>query len=145
MPTPLALLAPRPELLGRQPFSNFSASLIYRMSSGLPYFWSPSFQFDFQAENNRRYPLESTTDLRLEKRMRYFGYNMTLGMRVLNLFDNQHLTPISNAEELDRWVLRSATLGDPDDDPTRDVRRYNYFQTFKNIPRQVFFTFGFTF
>ena len=134
-----------PELLGRQPFSNFSASLIYRMSSGLPYFWSPSFQFDFQAENNRRYPLESTTDLRLEKRMRYFGYNMTLGMRVLNLFDNQHLTPISNAEELDRWVLRSATLGDPDDDPTRDVRRYNYFQTFKNIPRQVFFTFGFTF
>lgn len=133
------------KVLGARPFSDLALSLIYRASSGVPYFWSPGFQFEFDAENNRRYPLESQTDLRVEKKLPFAGYDFNLGLRVLNLFDNQHLTPISNSEELDRWVLRGATYGDPDNDPNRDVRRYNYFQVFKNIPRQVFLTFGVTF
>jgi len=42
-------------------------------------------------------------------------------------------------------VLRSATYADPDNDALRDVYLYNYFQMYKNIPRQVFLSLGFSF
>jgi outer membrane receptor protein involved in Fe transport len=106
--------------------------------SGLAYYWSPEYQFDYRVESNRRYPMESQTDLRIEKPFSIGPLELTASVRVLNLFDNQHLTPISEREELDRWVLRSSTYADPDDDPDRDVRLYNYFQVYRNIPRQVF-------
>ncbi len=131
--------------LGVHPLENFSMSVIYRVSSGVPYFWAPDFQFQNDVSNNRRYPLESQTDLRLEKKLRWLDYDFTMGMRILNLFDNKHLTPISGSEELDRWVLRGATYADADNNPVRDVRLYNYFQVYKNIPRQVFFSFGMQF
>ena len=71
-------------------------------------------------------------------------------LRIQNLFDNKHLTPISGQDELRRWVLRSVTYKDADyEDPVNDavrpVRIYNYFQTYRNIPRQVFFSLGFIF
>jgi hypothetical protein len=61
-----------------------------------------------------------------------------MSVRVLNLLNTKHITPISGSDELDRWVLRSATYSDPDNDPYRDVRLYNYFQVYRNLPRQVF-------
>lgn len=115
-----------------------SASVIVSVRSGLAYYWSPEYQFDYRVESNRRYPLESQTDLRIEKPFSLGPFQLTASLRVLNLFDNQHLTPISRPEELDRWVLRSATYADPDNDPDRDVRLYNYFQVYRNIPRQVY-------
>ncbi|MBD3374129.1 TonB-dependent receptor [candidate division KSB1 bacterium] len=117
---------------------NLSASVIISVRSGLSYYWSPEYQFDYRVESNRRYPMESQTDLRIEKPFSIGPLELTASVRVLNLFNNQHLTPISEREELDRWVLRSATYADPDNDPDRDVRLYNYFQVYRNIPRQVF-------
>ncbi|MBP7461720.1 MAG: TonB-dependent receptor [Candidatus Delongbacteria bacterium] len=134
-----------PKLWGRSILSETSFGLVYRVSSGLPYYWSPEYQYDYQVENNRRYPMEATTDFRLEKSHAFGPYTLKFSLRVLNLFDNQHLTPITNSEELNRWVLRSMTYCDPDHDPTRDVYLYNYFQTFKNIPRQFFFSLGVSF
>lgn len=127
------------------PMENLSASLILSIRSGLSYYWSPEYQYDYQVESNRRYPLESQTDLRIEKIQKIGNLTFLASVRVLNLFDNQHLTPISGAEELNRYVLRSATYADPDDDPRRDVYLYNYFQAFRNIPRQVFVSLGVTF
>ncbi len=134
-----------PKILGKAMLEETSIGLIYRVSSGLPYCWAPVYQYNYQVENNRRYPMESTTDFRLEKAQTIGKYTVKFSVRVLNLFDNQHLTPISNSLELDRWVLRSMTYADADNDPTRDVYIYNYFQTFKNIPRQFFFSLGVSF
>ncbi len=136
-------------MMGLRPFSNFTASVIYRVQSGAAYFFSPEYQTSFQVEPNRRYPMESTTDIRLEKGFTILGLNFKAGIRVLNLFDNKHLTPIYTTEELERWVLRSVTYADADYTSTADANRpfrlYNYFQTYRNIPRQVFFSLGFTF
>ncbi|MBN1542867.1 TonB-dependent receptor [candidate division KSB1 bacterium] len=127
------------------PFSDLAISLIYRVSSGLAYFWSPEYQYDYQVEGNRRYPMESQTDLRVEKAIKTGQMTLKAGLRVLNLFDNKHLTPISGEEDLNAWVLRSATYMDPDLDPMRDSHLYNYFQAFKNIPRQLFVSLGLEF
>ena len=131
-----------PQVMGLDPFGNLSIGLVYRVSSGLSYYWSDAFQFDYKVEANRRYPIESTTDVNIERPFQFSGYNMTLSLKVRNLFDNQHLTPISDAAELNRWVQRSSTYADADNDVTRDVYIYNYFQSFKNIPREIYVTFG---
>ncbi|MBN2364936.1 MAG: TonB-dependent receptor [Calditrichaeota bacterium] len=132
-------------LLNIQPLENTSVSLIVAIRSGLAYFWSPEYQYEYNVESNRRYPSESQTDLRIEKTQPLGDVQLKLGIRVYNLFDNRHLTPISEQEELDRYVLRSVTYADPGNDPNRDLRLYNYYQTWRNIPRQVFFTVGFLF
>ncbi len=128
-----------------RPLSDLSVSLIYRLSSGLSYFWSPEYQYDYQVESNRRYPMESQTDLRVEKGFELAGVPFSASLRILNLFNNKHLSRFYDSEELDRWVLRSATYMDPDTAPNRDVRLYNYFQTYKNIPRQIFIALGVNF
>lgn len=133
------------KLFGIKPFANVSAGIIITIRSGLAYYWSPEYQYEYQVESNRRYPMESQTDLRIEKSARIGKLNVNASLRILNLFNNKHLTPISGTEELDRWVLRSATYADPDNDPNRDVYLYNYFQVYKNIPRQVFLSLGFSF
>ncbi len=138
------------EVMGLRPFSNLSLSVIYRVAGGLSYFYSPAFQYEFRVESNRRYPLEAQTDLRIEKEFKIDRYGIKMGVRVKNLFDNKHFTPISNSEELERWVQRGVTYMDPDYDyqgnPVyRKENLYNYFQTYKNIPRQIFFTLGLTF
>ncbi|MGQ9559876.1 MAG: TonB-dependent receptor [Candidatus Oleimicrobiaceae bacterium] len=131
-----------PSLLGKRPLAQTSVAVIIMARSGLPYYWSPEYQYEHSVESNRRYPSESQTDLRVEKLLTVGSVTLTLGMRVLNLFNNQHLTPISDPEELSRWVLRSVTYADPDNAPDRDVRRYNYFQVYRNVPRQIFFSMG---
>jgi len=134
-----------PALFGRRPLQNLSISLIYRVTSGLAYYWSPEFQYAYQVESNRRYPMESQTDLRVEKNFTLSGLKLKASLRILNLLDNRHLSAITSSDELDRFVLRSVTYMDRDDDPYRDYRLYNYFQTFKNIPRQVFLSLGMEF
>lgn len=133
------------DLFGLNPLENTSTSLIITVRSGLAYYWSPTYQYDYKIESNRRYPMESQTDLRFEKTQKVGGLTFKGSIRILNLFSNKHLTPITSQEELDRWVLRSATFADADDDPDRDVRIYNYFQAYRNIPRQVFFSLGVNF
>ena len=138
------------DIFGFYPFSNMNMSLIYRVASGLPYYYSPEFEASFTVESNRRYPIESTTDLRLEKNIRLGTFNIMLGLRILNVFDNKHFTPISNGEELERWVLRGVSYMHRDYNLQREeIYRpgtvYNYFQTYKNIPRQIFVSFGLTF
>ena len=130
------------ELFGRRPLENLSISLIYKVTSGLAYYWSPEYQYNYQVESNRRYPMESQTDLRVEKDFSLMDLKLKASLRVLNLLGNKHLTPIYTSDELDRFVLRSVTYMDRDDDPYRDYRLYNYFQTFKNIPRQLFLSLG---
>ena len=139
-----------PRLLGIPFLDNTSFSFIYRVTSGLPYFYSPEFQFNYQIESNRRYPMEAQTDLRIEKDITLGRYNFKLAVRVLNLFDNRQLTPFSGSTEVERYVLRGVTASDQDYDYLgntleRDETVYNYFQTYKNIPRQVFITLGVTF
>lgn len=134
-----------PKFMSFRPFSNVSVSLILQIRSGTAYFWSPEYQTEYQVESNRRYPPESQTDLRIEKSHQVGGLTFNGSIRVLNLFDNQQLTPISDSQELDRWVQRSVTYADPGNNPTRDVRIYNYFQTYRNIPRQFFFEIGVSF
>ncbi|MBN2279337.1 MAG: TonB-dependent receptor [Candidatus Marinimicrobia bacterium] len=134
-----------PKVFDTYPLSNLTTSVIYRVSSGTAYFWSPDYVTEAQIENNRRYPMESSSNLQIEKKFKYRGMDWSLSLRIRNLFDNKILTPISNSAELDRWVLRSATYMDADSDPYRDYRIYNYFQTYKNIPREFYFAMGFSF
>ncbi len=134
-----------PNWFGAWPLQDISISLIYKVNSGIAYYWSPEYQYAYSVESNRRYPMESQTDLRVEKAFTLSGIAFKASMRVLNLLDNRHLTAIYTREELDRYVLRSVTYMDKDDDPNRDYRLYNYFQAYKNIPRQVFFSLGIEF
>ena len=134
-----------PQIAGVYPFENMNIGLIYRVSSGLAYYWSPSYVAQEQYESNRRYPLESNTDMQIEKTIKMVkGINISLSIRISNLFNNQQLTSIYSGE-LSRWALRSATYMDEDSDPDRDVRLYNYYQTYKNVPREIYFNVGFTF
>ena len=139
-----------PQVLGIYPLDNMIFSMIYHLTSGLSYYYSPDFQYTYQVESNRRYPMESQTDLRVEKNIMFGAYNLQLGIRILNLFDNKHFTPISDPEELERWVLRGVSYMDRDyNREKQEIYRpgtvYNYFQTYKNIPRQIFFSAGITF
>ncbi|MDD5766540.1 MAG: hypothetical protein PHW79_09890, partial [Candidatus Marinimicrobia bacterium] len=133
------------KVIGFFPFENVTFGLVYRATSGLGYSWSPDYETDFVVESNRRYPIESSTDLQLEKRIKVEGMNFILNVRILNLFNNKQLTPFTSYDELTRWVKRSVTYEDADDAPNRDYRLYNYFQVYKNIPREVYFTVGLDF
>ena len=119
--------------------------LIYRVSSGLAYYWAPTYVAENNIESNRRYPLESNADLQIEKNLRLSnGISIVASLRISNLFNNKQLTPVYGGE-LSRWVLRSATYEDPDTDPDRDVRLYNYYQVYKNVPREIYINIGFNF
>ncbi len=134
-----------PKVMQIYPLANTVVSMIYRVSSGTAYFWSPDYVTDLNVESNRRYPLESLTNLQMEKIFKYRGLDFSLSLRIRNLFNNKILTPISNSAELDRWVERSTTYMDADGDPNRDYHIYNYFQAYKNIPREFYFVMGFSF
>jgi len=131
-----------PSLLGLYPFSRLNLSLIYTMSSGAGYFWSPDYVTLNTVESNRRYPMETQTDMQAEKRFRIGGYAFLTTLKVKNLFNNRQLTPISSSAELTRWVKRGATYMDEDLDPTRRYHVFNYWQAYKNIPRELYFSLG---
>ncbi len=136
-----------PQIFGIKPLSNITLSAIYRVTSGTPYYWSPDYvpESEVKIERNRRYPPESSTDLRIEKKFTVSGFDMTASVRIKNLFNNKQLTPISDSAELDRWMKKSITYMDPGNEPNRDYRLYNYFQAYKNVPREIYFNIGVNF
>jgi hypothetical protein len=126
-------------LWGFYPFQYFSAALTYSVRSGVPYTLVETYEQTFNLTNNRRYPMEYETNLSLSKVFRLFGYRTTLSCRIDNLFNNKWLTPFdpwAEADDLLTWVNTSKTA---EDDP------YKYFRVYRNIPRQIFFTFGVSF
>jgi len=126
-------------LWGFYPFQYFSAALTYSVRSGVPYTLVETYEQTFNLTNNRRYPMEYETNLSLSKVFRLFGYRTTLSCRIDNLFNNKWLTPFDpwvEADDLLTWVNTSKTT---EDDP------YKYFRVYRNIPRQIFFTFWVSF
>jgi len=139
-----------PQIAGLKPLDDLTISLIYRLTSGVAYFYSSEYQFTKQVESNRRYPMESNTDLKIDKNISLGRIGIKLGIRVLNALNNKHLTTFSDSEELERWVLRGVSYADRDYDYAgqeidRPATIYNYFQTYRNIPREIFFSLGITF
>ncbi|HMA61339.1 MAG TPA: hypothetical protein VKP78_01690, partial [bacterium] len=136
-----------PQIFGIKPFSNMTISAIYHVTSGTPYYWSPDYVAvsEVKIERNRRYPPESSTDLKVEKQFSMYGFDMIASLRIENLFNNRQLTPISDTAELDRWVKRSVTHMDSGNAPNRDYHLYNYFQAYKNVLREIYINFGINF
>ena len=140
-------------LFGVRPFENMTLSVTYTATSGVPFSYVPSYDtlganlykayVNDQVTNNRRFPLEARMDLNITKSLKFGGTMILLGIRVMNVFDNHWLTPMDyKTTPLSDWVERGINMMDPGTDPTRQVYRFNYYQAYRNIPRQVFFTVG---
>jgi len=127
------------KIFGIRPFEKFMFSLIYTAQSGQPYTYVTSFDEYLDVVNNRRYPIEHKTDLRLNRRLTFGGIETFVGIRIENLFDNQWLTPMSTTE-LEDWVLDNVTIGDPES----AQNKFNYFQEYRNEPFQWYLTLGIT-
>ncbi|MGE5316132.1 MAG: TonB-dependent receptor [Acidobacteriota bacterium] len=152
------------EIFGVHPFERLSASLIYTAQSGSPYTYVPSYDELYKAytndqvTNNRRYPLEAKTDLNITKNLNLFGFEAILGVRIMNLFDNQWLTPLDyKTDQMRNWVEYGITMDrpitinnfdankNPVVDYSQQIYKLNFFRAYRNMPRQVFFTLGFNF
>jgi hypothetical protein len=132
------------ELLSVTPFSNTSFGLTYTMQSGAPFTYRTSFDLK-DIINNRRYPLESLFDFNAQKNVKFGEYRLLIGVRVMNVFNNKHLTPMDVTQDITDWVERGISLEDPGLDPTRLSYRVAPYRAFRNIPRQIFITAGFGF
>ena len=140
-------------LFGLRPFSHTDFSLIYTAQSGVPYTYVASFdQFREGVQNNRRYPLEAKTDGSITKQISFMGLSLKLAVRFQNLFNNRWLTPLDTAEELENWVKYSITRDTPPEavDPNHRaaqalIYKLSYFRTYRNTPREVYFSVGFAF
>lgn len=128
-------------VLGIRPLANSVLSFTYTAQSGTPYTYITDFSLR-DAVYNRRYPLESSVDLNFVKTIDLSSARILLGVRVMNLFDNRWITPMSNQEDLNEWVQRGVTIADPADNPLRRNYVVASYAAFRNIPRQVFFTVG---
>ena len=132
------------EIFGIKPFSNSSVSLTYTAQSGIPFTYSTEFD-KINKYLNRRYPLETVVDLNFNKEIILDGYRLNIGLRIMNLFDNKWLTPISTSEDVRLWVEEGVTIADAGNEPNRFSYLVAPYRAFSNIPRQVFFTLGFGF
>lgn len=123
-----------------KPFENTIISFTYTAQSGLPFTYFTDYDLK-DLVNNRRYPLESEFNLNATKEISLSGYKVILGVRVSNLFNNKLITPLSG-DDLTNWLERGITM----DNPAEDALRRSYvtaaFKTYRNIPRQIFFTLG---
>lgn len=131
------------EILGFRPFENTVIALSYSAQSGVPFTYITDFDLK-DIVNNRRYPLESNFDLNITKNVSLDSYRLVLGIRVMNLFDNKWLTPVSNQDLID-LIEYGTTVADPGVDPLRISHIAAPFKAFRNVPRQIFFTIGFGF
>ncbi|MBV6511348.1 MAG: hypothetical protein FMNOHCHN_00828 [Ignavibacteriaceae bacterium] len=129
-------------MFGFKPFQNSTFSLTYSAQSGLPFTYITTFDLS-DIRNNRRYPLESVFDFSFNKDIYFGGTRILLGMRVMNLFNNRWLTPLSGTD-LNFWVEKGITMDNPADKSEIELTSYRIaaFKTYKNIPRQVFFSLG---
>ncbi len=129
------------EIFGFKPFENTNISFTYIAQSGYPYTYVTEFDLR-DIVNNRRYPVESRVDANFTKDIEIGDIKLLLGIRVMNLFDNKWLTPMSTSEDIRLWVEQGITMADAGNDPERLSHVVAPFRAFRNIPRQVFFTLG---
>ena len=128
-------------LWGFRPFANTVFSLTYSAKSGPLFTYIKAFEPE-GVYNNRRYPVEAQFDFNAVKNFELMGYNMILGVRIMNLFNNKWITPMDTQEDLQNWVESGITIGDPANDPTRLSYVRAAYKAYSNIPRQIFFTLG---
>jgi hypothetical protein len=133
-----------PELFGIKPLANTTFSLTYTAQSGLPYTYVTDFDLR-DVVYNRRYPIESNVDINIIKNIEIDTYKLVIGLRVMNLFDNKWLTPMSTNDDIRLWVEEGITMADAGNDPDRFSYLIAPYRAFSNLPRQVFFTVGFGF
>ncbi|MBU4186127.1 MAG: hypothetical protein KKC23_08025, partial [Proteobacteria bacterium] len=79
-----------------------------------------------------------------------FDKRLLLSMRIMNLFNNKWLTPMSSQEQLKNWVEQGITRNTPpatgdSNDPQANIYKLWYYQTYRNIPREIYFTIGYNF
>lgn len=132
------------EIFGIKPFANSVISFTYTAQSGLPY----TYVTDFDLRDvvfNRRYPIESSVDFNFIKNIQISDYRFILGLRIMNLFDNRWITPMSTNDDIRLWVQESVTMMEPGNDPDRFSYLVAPYRAYSNIPRQVLFTVGFGF
>ncbi len=130
-----------PEILGFKPFANSVVSMTYTAQSGTPFTYITDFSLK-DVLYNRRYPLESSVDVNFIKNIQLDKYKIILGIRIMNLFDNKWLTPMSTSDDIRLWVEDGITMADPGNDPTRLSYVVAPYEAYRNIPRQIFFTLG---
>jgi outer membrane receptor protein involved in Fe transport len=137
------------EIFGFKPFANTIFGLTYLAQSGLPYTYTTTFDLK-DVQNNRRYPVESSFDFNFTKEIYFEGdYKLIIGLRIMNVFDNKWLTPFGGSdqdrEDRNNWVERGETIDNPADNPTRKSYQLYPFRTYRNVPREIYFTVGFGF
>lgn len=130
-----------PELFGVKVLANSVFSLTYTAQSGIPFTYVTDFDLR-DVVYNRRYPIESMVDFNFIKNIEFDNYKLILGLRIMNLFDNKWITPMSTNDDIKLWVEEGVTMADPGNDPTRFSYLVAPYRAFSNIPRQVMFTLG---
>jgi hypothetical protein len=143
-----------PRVLGIYPLENTTVGVIYTASSGTPYIFSldaEEYRSLIDASMpNRRYPFEEQVDLNLNRAITIGGTDVSLGVRITNLLNHRWLTPMAARDDLELWTLRNITLEDPvvrrnGAVEHRDTHYFNYFQAYRNVPREVYFSLGLRF
>ncbi len=126
-----------PALLGTHPLGGLVSSMTYIAQSGTPYTYVTAFEQIRDVVYNERYGFEEQVDLNVQKAFGVGGYAVTAGVRVANLLNNRHLTPI-NGQNLPQWVDTGVPFSGYS---TANVNQQNA-TIYRNIPRQVFFSLG---
>ncbi|MBU4445569.1 MAG: TonB-dependent receptor [Candidatus Marinimicrobia bacterium] len=137
-------------ITGFSPFEDITLSLIYTAKTGTPFTYVTNYDEFTDIVNNRRYPLEARTDFNLSTYISLFDKRLLLSMRIMNLFNNKWLTPMSSQEQLKNWVEQGITRNTPpatgdSNDPQANIYKLWYYQTYRNIPREIYFTIGYNF
>jgi hypothetical protein len=138
-------------LLKFLPLSSATISLIYSAESGSPFTYITNYAEFTDVINNRRYPLETNTDLNFSTYIGVFNREFLFSVRVMNLFNNRWLTPINSADQLRNWVeygIARDTLPNPESpfyENQIDVYKFWYYQTYRNTPREIYFSLGYKF
>ncbi|MCU7495687.1 MAG: TonB-dependent receptor [Ignavibacteria bacterium] len=128
------------KLWGIYPFENSTYSLTYTAQSGLPFTYVTSSDLK-DVVNNKRYPLESSFDFNFNKTINWGDTKIILGIRVMNLLNNQWLTPPDQNQDLEAWIQYAVTSDNPDF-PHDGNYLFSPYRAYRNIPRQIFFTLG---
>ncbi len=130
---------------GFNPLENLIVSMTYTAQSGTPFTYVTDFTLR-DVVYNRRYPIESSVDLNITKEIMFSDIKLILGLRVMNLFDNKWITPMSTSDDVRLWVEDGITVADAGVAERGDATRLSYitapYRVFRNIPRQIFFTLG---
>lgn len=132
-------------IFGVNPLENLIVSMTYTAQSGTPFTYVTDFTLR-DVVYNRRYPIESSVDLNVTKEIMLSDIKLILGLRVMNVFDNKWITPMSTSDDVRLWVEDGITIADAGVAERGDPARLSYitapYRIYRNIPRQIFFTLG---